>query len=136
MKLVSVAKFARANAAIRDARPYSLTFDRILNDLLSSSNFNIDSPLVIPPKEPGKEKKHLLILISSDRGLCGGLNTNLFKKTASWLTKQKTANDLPFQIGQAHEFALPHSSYGSSRHGFVTWTSAGHPSSETGVAGK
>ncbi len=88
MKLVSVAKFARAHMAVSGARPYSLSFNRLVRRLLNSANCEIASPFF---KHPGEsvEKKVLLAILSTDRGLCGSLNTNLFKKTSHFLNEKQ-----------------------------------------------
>jgi len=75
MKLVSAAKYARANQAVLKARPYGDTFDKMVQKLAASCES--DAPLL----QKRENKKSLVIIISSDRGLCGGLNSNLFKKT-------------------------------------------------------
>ena len=91
MKLVSVAKFARANTAVSGARPYARAFNRLVRRLLNSSNADIASPFFKQPGEHKSESKVLIVVLSTDRGLCGGLNTNLFKKTSSWIKEKKAA---------------------------------------------
>ena len=85
MKLVSAAKFARASHAIHAARPYSEAFKKMVSVLLASGGQNLKSPLL----RQSDEKKALMLLISSDRGLCGGLNANLFKVVKNWLIEKK-----------------------------------------------
>lgn len=103
MKLVAAAKFSKASQSVMSAKPYSKAFtsmvDRVLSTLDSSELDKVDSPLISmnSPQGPSSldnsasrsPSKKLLILLSTDRGLCGGLNSNLFKSTASWILGQK-----------------------------------------------
>lgn len=82
MKLVSSAKFARANRAILNARPYGEAFANMVDQIVKGEEAS--SPLL----EKREEKKTLLIVVSSDRGLCGGLNSNLFKDVSRFLDER------------------------------------------------
>lgn len=81
MKLVSASKFAKANAAVSSARPYSTSLSNVVARVFQSEEGKFDSPLV-RSRESGKL---LLLVLSTDRGLCGGLNTNSFKFTEKWI---------------------------------------------------
>lgn len=87
MKLVSAAKFARASHAIQSARPYGEAFNKMVSNLLASGLEGAKSPLL----RETPEKKVLLIVVATDRGLCGSLNTNVFKNAAAWLREQSRA---------------------------------------------
>ena len=90
MKLVSSAKYARANRAILNSQPYYESFQEMI-DLLSSSLMANDQGRVLSKKN----SKSLLIIISTDRGLCGGLNSNLFKKCNSFIEeKEKEGSEI------------------------------------------
>ena len=78
MKLVSSAKFTKANRAVRGARPYLDAIAELTSQLVSG----IDHPLL---KEQ-EGKRLLVVLFSSDRGLCGALNANLLKFVVQQLT--------------------------------------------------
>ena len=86
MKLVSAAKFARANSAAVNSRPYGEAFDRMVRQL--SSSVNSDSPLL----DRRTIKKALLVVMTADKGLCGGLNSNLIKKAKTFAQKQLDAD--------------------------------------------
>lgn len=75
MKLVSAAKFARANTAVIASRPYGNAFDEMVAALVDDAGETASSPLL----DSRPEKKSLIAVISTDRGFCGGLNSNLFK---------------------------------------------------------
>lgn len=87
MKLVSAAKFSRSNQAVIAARPYTKAFTRMVERFAASSTDSVDHPLM----RQSPESKDLLVLIATDRGLCGSLNTNLFKLAARWIEEKKTA---------------------------------------------
>jgi F-type H+-transporting ATPase subunit gamma len=70
MKLVATAKLRRAQEALLNARPYHEALKRVADSLLVSS-----PELSAPPEHAAKTL--LMVVVASDRGLCGGYNTNL-----------------------------------------------------------
>lgn len=75
MKMVSAAKLRRAQDAIIQMRPYAQKLQEMLGNILSVSEGDINMSLAaVRPVE-----KVLVIIITSDRGLCGGYNSNLIK---------------------------------------------------------
>ncbi len=72
MKLVAAARLRRAQEALLNARPYHEALKRVADSLLLSA------PEVAAPAENAASAT-LMIVISSDRGLCGGYNTNLLR---------------------------------------------------------
>src|ERR1700709_1209992 len=75
MKMVSAAKLRRAQDAITQMRPYAQKLQEILTNIVSNTEVESGGALTIArPIE-----KVLVILITSDRGLCGGYNANLVK---------------------------------------------------------
>ena len=75
MKLVSAAKFARASHSVNAARPYSEALNEMVERLVGSSSGEIESSLLEGPES----SKDLVVILGTDRGLCGGLNSNLFR---------------------------------------------------------
>ena len=75
MKMVSAAKLRRAQDAITQMRPYAQKLQEMLSNIISNTevvgggSLTVDRPI----------EKVLVILITSDRGLCGGYNANLIK---------------------------------------------------------
>ncbi len=86
MKLVSAAKFARASHAVDAARPYARALDHMVEKLLTGQS-DLQSPLL----RQGEEKKSLILILATDRGLCGGLNSNLFKAVSGFLKEKSQA---------------------------------------------
>lgn len=74
MELVAVSKMKRAQDSAKNARPYSLLLAEILNALDHYSE-----KLEHPYFEKRVVKTRGIILLSTDKGLCGALNTNLFR---------------------------------------------------------
>ena len=75
MKMVSAAKLRRAQDAIIQMRPYARKLQEMLGNILANAEGDINMTLAaVRPVE-----KVLVIVITSDRGLCGGYNSNLIK---------------------------------------------------------
>lgn len=75
MKMVSAAKLRRAQDAIIQMRPYAQKLQEMLSNIVGNAEGDINLALA---KERPIEKV-LIIVITSDRGLCGGYNSNLIK---------------------------------------------------------
>lgn len=82
MEMVSASKMKRAQQQALAARPYAKALDHSLR-LVSTQNVTFDHPLL----SEHQEGKPALMIISTDRGLCGALNQNLFKIASDWLHK-------------------------------------------------
>jgi F-type H+-transporting ATPase subunit gamma len=79
MKMVSAAKFRRAQDAIVQMRPYAQKLQDVLSNIVSNSDGEIKMALA----EERPVEKVLLIVITSDRGLAGAFNSNVVKLTRS-----------------------------------------------------
>ncbi len=87
MKMVSAAKLRRAQDAIIQMRPYARKMQDILSNIVSNSEAGIAMGLATErPVE-----KILLIVITSDRGLCGAFNSNLIKLARTRITEKYAA---------------------------------------------
>lgn len=82
MKMVSSAKLKRAQDAILNARPYSNLLKSNLHYLIGSIGDNYSHPLL---EKREKVNNILLMLITSDRGLCGSFNSNLIRFTIRYV---------------------------------------------------
>jgi F-type H+-transporting ATPase subunit gamma len=75
MQMVAAAKLRRAQEAVTAARPYAERMERVLGNLTRRvSNKEGASPLLVGT---GKDQVHLLIVMTAERGLCGGFNSNI-----------------------------------------------------------
>ncbi len=75
MKMVSAAKLRRATERIQQMRPYSVKLNEMLSNIVSGNSADIQSELA-QSREP---KKVIVVVVTSDRGLCGGFNSNIIK---------------------------------------------------------
>jgi len=77
MQMVAAAKLRRAQEAATAARPYAERMDGVLAGLASKvADKKSASPLLVGT---GKDDVHLLVVMTAERGLCGGFNTNIAK---------------------------------------------------------
>ena len=80
MKMVAASRLKRAKHAVEVSRPYADKLHEMISTIASNvsvrDNFNEKFPLLTGK---GKEQTHLIVIISSDRGLCGGLNSATVK---------------------------------------------------------
>ncbi|QCK13816.1 ATP synthase F1 subunit gamma [Mangrovivirga cuniculi] len=83
MKMVSAAKLRRAQDSIIQMRPYADKLSAILGKV--SSGLSEDSEVSSPYAEEREVKNVLLIVISSDKGLCGSFNTNVIRTATNHL---------------------------------------------------
>ncbi len=80
MKMVAAAKVRKAQDRILSTRPYAGKLSSLMSDLVSLNDIS-SHPLI----QEREVKKRLVVLITSDRGLCGAFNSNIIKHTASYL---------------------------------------------------
>ena len=78
MKMVAAAKLRKAQENAEKGRPYSDKMNNIILNLSNSISDKESSPKLLTGS--GEDKIHLCIVMTSDRGLCGGFNTNIIKK--------------------------------------------------------
>ena len=80
MKLVAASKLRKAQEAILDARPYAIKMMDVINHLAARCNSDLH-----PLLDYREGKRTLLLIITSDKGLCGGFNGSIIRKTAQYL---------------------------------------------------
>jgi F-type H+-transporting ATPase subunit gamma len=83
MKMVSAAKLRRAQENVVAARPYAKKLGEVLQSLAGNQEGDLH-----PLLEKREAKKLLLIVVTSDRGLCGGFNSNLCKAGDRYLKEK------------------------------------------------
>ena len=86
MKMVSAAKLRRAQDAITQMRPYAHKLQEMLSNIVSNSDGDVKMELAVERQI----EKVMIIVVTSDRGLCGGYNSNLIK-LAKQVIKDKYA---------------------------------------------
>ena len=85
MKMVAAAKLRRAQENAEKGRPYSEKMNNIILNLSSGVSDKENAPKLL--SGTGEEKIHLCIVLTSDRGLCGGFNSNIIKKAKVYFKK-------------------------------------------------
>ncbi len=84
-QMVAAAKLRKAQAAAEAARPYANRLADVMGSLASKVSGD-GAPLLL--RGTGSDKRHLLVVVNTDKGLCGGLNANIVKEA------KKQANEL------------------------------------------
>jgi F-type H+-transporting ATPase subunit gamma len=85
MEMVAAAKLRKAQQRVEQAKPYAKKMDEMLSHLAAAAAGEI----VHSYFEARPIKKKTLVIIASDRGLCGSFNTNVIRKAEIWLGQQK-----------------------------------------------
>ena len=78
MQMVAAAKLRRAQEAAEASRPYSERFNAVMAGLAASVGGSDSAPKLL--SGTGEDKVHLLVVMTAERGLCGGFNSNIAKK--------------------------------------------------------
>ena len=79
MQMVAASKMRKAQEAALNGRPYALLLNRVLVSLRNRLDEKVH-----PLLEKREVKNELVVLLSTDKGLCGGLNTNLFREVTNF----------------------------------------------------
>jgi F-type H+-transporting ATPase subunit gamma len=95
MKMVAAAKLKRATDRVTAARPFAVKMSEVLSQL-SSNVSDFSHPLL---DERGDEK-YLIVLVTADKGLCGGFNANLIKATQRFLKENSDKNAEMIPVGR------------------------------------
>ena len=85
MKMVAAAKLRKAQENAEKGRPYSEKMNNIILNLSNSITDKENAPKLLVGTD--NEKVHLCIVLTADRGLCGGFNTNIVKKAKFFFEK-------------------------------------------------
>jgi F-type H+-transporting ATPase subunit gamma len=89
MKMVSAAKLRKAQDAIIQMRPYARKLQEVLSNIVSGTES--DAGMALAVERP--VEKVLLIVITSDRGLCGAYNTNVIKLARTTINEKYAAQN-------------------------------------------
>ena len=99
MKMVAAARLRRSQEAVERARPYAERMVALVGVLASRETESVHFLLM-----PREEHNVHLVLITSDRGLCGGYNTNLLRRAESFLREREGATTLTVVGRKAAEY--------------------------------
>lgn len=89
MKMVAAAKLRKAQMSAESARPYAERMEAMVGALAKSFDGVDGAPQLLAGN--GKDEKHLIVLVSSDRGLCGGFNANIGRYARNKIAELKQA---------------------------------------------
>ena len=98
MKMVAAAKLKKAQESAEKGRPYSDKMQNIILNLTKSFKENSNAPKLLLGS--GEDSVYLCVIMTADRGLCGGFNTNITKKVPTpygFTTAPPTADSPLFQ---------------------------------------
>jgi F-type H+-transporting ATPase subunit gamma len=85
MEMIAASKMRKAQERGLAGRPYSQKIEQVIADLAALPDIGLQHPLL----QRREVKKMRVVHITPDRGLCGGLNANLNRRLASFITEQK-----------------------------------------------
>ena len=85
MKMVAAAKLRKAQENAEKGRPYSEKMNNIILNLANGISDKENAPKLLAGT--GQDKIHLCVVLTSDRGLCGGFNSNIIKKAKAYFGK-------------------------------------------------
>ena len=83
MKMVSAAKLRRAQEAMFAARPYARRMLEVLNSVATRAN-----PELHPLLQERSGERVLLVVVTADKGLCGGFNANIIRTATRFLSER------------------------------------------------
>ncbi|MBL6673834.1 MAG: F0F1 ATP synthase subunit gamma [Candidatus Puniceispirillum sp.] len=89
MKMVAAAKLRRAQDAAESGRPYSTRMRQVIGNLASKADPSSAPQLLVGND---KDQTHLLVIMSADRGLCGGFNGSITRQTRAEVARLKAEN--------------------------------------------
>ena len=97
MKMVAASKLRRAQTAAEAARPFAERMERMLGTLAGSLAGQAGAPAMLAGT--GKSDVHLIVMVTADRGLCGGFNSSIVRDvrrfTAELIGQGKTVKIMP-----------------------------------------
>ena len=113
MKMVAAAKLRRAQDSAEKGRPYADRMQQIINSLAAKAD-SVSAPQLLVGN--GQDRTHLLVVISADRGLCGGFNGAITRQTRNEVARlrregktvkllmvgRKSADALRRELGEAY----------------------------------
>jgi len=117
MKMVAAAKLRRAQDSAERGRPYADRMQQIINSLAAKADPSSAPQLLVGN---GQDKTHLLVVVSADRGLCGGFNGAITRQTRTEVARlrgegktvkllmvgRKSADALRRELGDSYIEAL------------------------------
>ena len=85
MQMVAAAKLRRAQESAEQSRPYAERFMGVLSGLAASVGKSEGAPKLL--RGTGEDQVHLLVVMTAERGLCGGFNSNIAKRARAHIAQ-------------------------------------------------
>ena len=97
MELIATSRIAKARARVQESRPYAEQITAVLTEL--ASNSALDHPLLVERENP---QRAAVLVVTSDRGLCGGYNANVLKEAEALysLLREEGKEPVVYVIGR------------------------------------
>lgn len=83
MKMVAAAKLKRAQDRVTAARPYAQKMSEVLGNLSAKVSSDFSHPLL----DSRGDERYLIVLVTADKGLCGGFNANIIKAAQAFMNE-------------------------------------------------
>lgn len=96
MKMVAAAKLKRAQDRVTAARPYAEKMSEVLGNLSAKISSDFSHPLL----DTRGDENYLILLVTADKGLCGGFNANIIKATQSFMKENADKNLEMIPVGR------------------------------------
>ena len=105
MKMVAAAKLRRAQEAAESGRPYAARMSAVIASLAAKSDRSSASPLLVGRTD---DKTHLLVIMSADKGLCGGFNGSITRAARKLIAEKQASGHkvLVYVVGRKAGDAL------------------------------
>jgi F-type H+-transporting ATPase subunit gamma len=105
MKMVAAAKLRRAQEAAESGRPYAARMSAVIASLAAKSDRSSASPLLVGRAD---DKTHLLVIMSADKGLCGGFNGSITRAARKLIAEKRASGHkvLVYVVGRKAGDAL------------------------------
>jgi len=100
-ELIATSRIAKAQARVQAARPYSQEITSMLTELASASA--LDHPLLVQRESP---KRAGVLVVSSDRGLCGAYNANVLRQSEELFSLLREEGKTPVIYAADETFAI------------------------------
>ena len=96
-ELIATSRIAKAQARVEAARPYSVEITNMLTNLAAESA--LDHPLLVARENP---KRAAVLVVSSDRGLCGAYNANILRRAEELISllRQEGKEPVLYVVGR------------------------------------
>lgn len=79
MQMVAAAKLRRAQEAAEASRPYASRMSSVLSNIATGNRDNPEAPTLL--RGTGNDERHLLVVCTAERGLCGGFNSSIVRRS-------------------------------------------------------